>query len=207
MRIGERFDRWVVLERRENGGKRLNQARYLCRCDCGTERVLYGGMLTADRSHSCGCRQSWATHRQTHTVEYAAWANMKDRCERPTCIGYHNYGGRGIRVCERWLNSFENFYADVGPRPSPKHSLDRWPNPNGHYEPGNVRWATAKEQALNTRKNHLVTYNNTTHSVTEWAMQLGVDRDRLLNRLNAGWSIERAFTEPARPYRRHAATP
>ncbi|HEX7893188.1 MAG TPA: hypothetical protein VF447_03285 [Terriglobales bacterium] len=88
----------------------------------------------------------------THTREYRAWAGMIQRCTNPKHARWADWGGRGITVCERW-RSFENFYADMGNRPSPAHSLDRFPDNDGNYEPGNVRWATRSEQQLNKRPN------------------------------------------------------
>jgi hypothetical protein len=98
-------------------------------------------MLNARRTHGESGRNT--------TVEYAAWHSMRIRCENPNFIGWKHYGGRGIRVCKRWRNSYEKFLKDVGRRPSAAHSLDRYPNPDGNYEPGNVRWATAKQQRFN----------------------------------------------------------
>ena len=126
-----------------------------CRCDCGVDVVVLAENLRAGLSKSCGCYRAEflrsVSVRHGHTLggrnspERQSWRGMKDRCTNPNHMGYRRYGGRGITVCERWLNSFENFYADMGLRP-PGTSLDRWPDPDGNYEPGNCRWATAQEQ-------------------------------------------------------------
>lgn len=138
------------------------QPHWLCRCVCGTEKVVRTAHLRYGRVQSCGCyrgaltRARSLTHGHTvggykrHPPEYRIWQGMKRRCDTPTVHGYPNYGGRGIRVCDRWCHDFTAFYADVGQRPSPRHSLDRINN-DGHYEPGNVRWATWSQQALNRR--------------------------------------------------------
>ena len=117
---------------------------------------------------------------------------MKTRCSNPNDKHFDEYGGRGIKVCDRWLNSFENFLADMGEKPSPSHSIDRI-KVNGNYEPGNCRWATPEEQARNKRDNRLVTYHNETKCVTEWARELGVWHGVLIKRLNSGMSVEQAF--------------
>jgi hypothetical protein len=130
----------------------------LCVCDCGVkvlrQRYYLTRALKEGRLISCGCRiGEWATkHGLFKSKEYRAWLNMKDRCSNPNNIRWDYYGGRGIKVCKRWRQSFEAFFADVGPAPSPAHSLDRYPDMNGNYEPNNVRWATASQQAHNRRK-------------------------------------------------------
>ena len=121
---------------------------------------------------------------------------MKSRCLNPKSQQYHNYGGRGIKVCDRWQR-FENFYADMGDRPSAQHTLDRRDNDRG-YEPGNCEWRTYTQQNNNTRRSHRLTHNGETHTIAEWAAILGVPKQRLVNRITTyGWSAERALTEPA----------
>jgi hypothetical protein len=152
-RTGSRFGRWLVVG---YAGKRKNDHTWLCKCDCGTERTCLAGMLASGKSKSCGCQKAAAISRSRSkpnrdTAEYTAWTRMKDRCSNPNGARFKNYGGRGIKVCARWLDSFENFFADMGPRPSPKHSLDRR-DVNGDYEKDNCRWATVREQSRNKAK-------------------------------------------------------
>lgn len=132
--------------------------------------------------------------------EYRVWGSMIQRCENPARASYRLYGGRGIRVYPAWRLSFDAFLRDVGPRPSPRHTLDRVDS-DGHYEPGNVRWATPLQQANNARSNRLVTFNGETRTRAEWARHLGIKYFTLRQRLDKGWPPERAFT---RPIGRHA---
>ena len=155
----QRFGRWLVTGLSHMG--RHNHAYWRVYCDCGVEGVVRGDTLTRGYSTSCGClakeinRKLRTTHGQSgyyaadRSREYVAWVTMIQRCENPKTKGYHRYGGRGITVCGRWRNSFEMFLADMGLKPTPRHSVDRWPNNNGDYEPGNCRWATQKEQIAN----------------------------------------------------------
>ncbi len=140
---GVRFGRAVGVRAIGPGphGKRL----WLWRCDCGNE------FPEVRHKHlGCGCAVGrTSVHGMSHTPEHEAWAAMRKRCENPRHAAYPNYGGRGVRVCQRW-QSFENFYEDMGSRPSPLHSLDRVDN-DGGYEPANCRWATKSEQASNRR--------------------------------------------------------
>ena len=119
---------------------------------------------------------------------------MRARCEKPYIGNFHRYGGRGIKVCDRW-QQFENFLADMGLKPSAKHSIDRV-DVDGNYEPGNCRWATATEQARNTRQNRLVTVDGVTRCVAEWAEVNGIKYVTVKMRLRSGWSETAAVTTP-----------
>lgn len=153
--IGEKYGAWTIV-----GLAHIHKSRqqFQCRCDCGTERTVDGYNLSYGSSVSCGClkRQAWDARILKHgdckpgqmAREYIAWCQMKTRCYNPKCQRYANYGGRGIYVCERWLNSYPAFLADMGRKPSPRHSLDRI-DVHGHYEPSNCRWATDHEQRMN----------------------------------------------------------
>src|SRR5690606_6584889 len=134
---------------------------------------------------------SWVNGKAT--PEYNAWSSMKSRCENPTVASNKDYGGRGIRVCDRWRDSFETFLADMGPRPSPQHSIDRIDN-NGNYEPRNCRWATVLRQQRNKRSNHYVQFRGKTMTVTEAAEIAGANIVLVRSRIKRGWPIERAVS-------------
>lgn len=123
---------------------------------------------------------------------------MLQRCFNPDAPEYRNYGARDITVCERWRNSFEAFYSDIGPRPTKNHSIERINN-SGDYSPENCRWATQKEQSRNKRNNRFLTYKGETLSMVEWAERLGMSYSVLNNRMFYNWPIERALTEPVHP--------
>lgn len=129
---------------------------------------------------------------------------MLTRCRNPRCEHWPNYGGRGIAVCDRWAESFEAFLADVGRRPTPQHTLDR-KEVNGHYEPGNVRWATPKEQALNRRRGRILELNGERLHLSEWAERAGMTTSTLALRLDRGWTLADAITAPKRTPGRHRA--
>jgi hypothetical protein len=124
------------------------------------------------------------------TPEYRSWQKMKQRCYSPSQYCYHLYGGRGITICERWLDSFVNFLEDMGQKPSPTHSIDRIDN-NGHYEPGNCRWATPQEQMDNSRRSTMLTHKGETLSIRAWSRKLGVTHSGISYRLKQGWTIDR----------------
>lgn len=156
-RTGHKFGRLTVLR---FAGRKSKQSYWFCRCECGTEFATYIGNVVRGLTRSCGCLHSEhssaaaTTHGETRqlskTPEYACWVQIKTRCFNQNYVEFHLYGGRGITMCDRWRDSFENFLADMGRRPSRKHSIDR-EDVNGHYEPGNCRWATSSDQAKNRR--------------------------------------------------------
>ena len=141
-------------------------------------------------------------HGLQDTAEYRAWAAMIRRCENKNWWGYKFYGGRGVRVCQKWRMSFLVFLEDVGMRPNPKLTLDRIDNKKG-YRPGNVKWSTMKEQCRNRRSNRIVRFRGKRMLVTEWAEHLGVNRYSLQGRFFRGWNAKRALTEPFRTVVKH----
>lgn len=153
---GCRFGSIVVVERLAMS-PRGKQHRWLCRCDCGGEVIAVSSKLNSrTKCKHCRCLvHGHSSHTGRVTPTYEAWAGTKKRCYNAKCKSYADYGGRGIMVCQRWRDSFANFLADMGERPSDAHSLDRYPNVNGNYEPSNCRWATKLQQARNTRATKL----------------------------------------------------
>jgi len=196
---GKKFGRWTVLKRAENKG---NYIRWKCLCDCGAIRIVNGNSLKRGISKSCGCISSEITaernrkHGMSKTPEYRVWTHMTQRCTNKTDGSYKNYGARGIKVCDRWLHSFENFYADMGKRPTEKHSIER-KNNNGDYEPDNCKWATKKEQCNNRRSSHMLTLNGETKTMSQWSDITGISIGTLWARIEGlGWSVEKALTVP-----------
>lgn len=198
---GRTFGKWTVLHRhfRETTKKRQPTV-WWCRCACGTEKAVWRSTLIDGKSTSCRCSRNGdvrpATTEQQKMPEYRAWRSMKERCTNPKHRQYKNYGGRGIKVDPVWLRSFQAFFDYVGPRPTPQHSLDRYPDVNSGYRPGNVRWATVKQQQRNRRVNHLMTYHDRTQSLAAWAEDFSINPQTLLSRLGSGLSLEEALTKP-----------
>jgi len=197
----QRFGRLIVLRR--DTSRLGRHVFWCCLCDCGNETIVRGTDLRAGSTKSCGCLQrkrAHQAHRCTHGMtgspEYRAWLDMLNRCKNPRNRDYHHYGERGIQVCERWLK-FEAFYADIGKRPSLKHTLERTDN-NAGYSPENCIWATRTQQNRNTRSNHRITYAGETRLLTGWAEIIGIAYTTLEARLRRGWSVEQALTEPVR---------
>lgn len=201
---GTRFGKLVVVELVHAPRRR----KWKCKCDCGRDALVYPNNLKRGLTRSCGCgerawRRAFGPSRRTHgasnTRELSIWNNMIRRCEDPKNAAFRYYGARGIRVCKRWRNSFQAFMADMGPRPSRRHSVDRMDN-NGNYEPRNCRWALPIEQGRNARHNRLITFAGETMCMSAWAERVGMTPDNLKLRLRRGWTIARALTEPLRSW-------
>jgi hypothetical protein len=191
---GQQFDRLFVLG--YAGRTYKGYHFWLCRCACGTPKTVCNSHLTDGSSKSCGCygggraSNTNRTHGMTRQRIYCLWSDMLTRCNNPKFKQYADYGGRGIKVCERW-REFENFYADMGEPPSPSHSLDRIDNSLG-YSPENVRWASRIEQANNKRNNRLITCNGETHTLSDWGRIRDMKAYVIQLRLKRGWSPEEA---------------
>ena len=196
---GLKFHRLTLLHRIPESSKK--HPKWLCQCDCGTIKEIHVGLVTREHTKSCGClsKEVASEHNSTHghsrgykrTKTYAAWSAMRRRCYDPKNSKYHRYGGRGISVCDAWLNSFENFLQDMGEAPE-NMSLDRINN-NGNYTPENCRWATQKEQ-VNNRNVPLYTFNNETRSLKEWSKLSGVSEVTLRARLRKNLSAEEVLS-------------
>lgn len=179
---------------------------WVCRCTCGTIKAVAAANLKSGNTTSCGCfaleaKRSRKKHGDTcdgkRSSEHRIWTSMIERCHNNNSRAYKWYGARGIVVCDAWRTSFATFLSDVGRRPGKEYSIDRFPDNNGNYEPGNVRWATRKEQANNTRSNRLVTAWGKTQNVSQWARELNVKASAVYARLARGWSDENALVGQA----------
>lgn len=191
----QRFGKWLVLSQTENAP--TGRVRWLCRCDCGEERAVVAGHLVSGNSTSCGCTKykikRHAKYKPGGELHYLfqAWRDIQRRCLNPESEAYADYGGRGIKIAEAWLD-FETFAKDVGLRPSRKHSINRIDN-DGHYEPGNVNWVDRNTQARNTRRTKLIKFNGQEKSLAEWCEELNLYYPTVKHRLLSGWSPERAL--------------
>jgi hypothetical protein len=201
---GRRYGLITVIERDRTDQRK--DARWICKCDCGTTKSLFAMQIKTGKTVSCGCqiasqaRARALRHGLTKTSEHRSWSSMNSRCNNPNHHAYEQYGGRGIKICARW-KSFELFLSDMGPRPSLSHTLDRINN-DGDYEPGNCRWATKEEQRLNNSYVRIIEIDGVTRRLSEWARVSGIPFDVLSKRLNAGWDPKRAITQPRRITRR-----
>jgi hypothetical protein len=194
-----KFGRLMAIER--SATRRRHVSEWVCRCECGKTLNVSTDKLNSGNTKSCGClqrdkaRARLRTHGASNTPEYRIWRSMRERCRlRP----HPRYGGRGIDVCDRWFNSFADFIADMGQRPTPKHTLERI-NGEGHYEPNNCKWATWIQQNNNKTGIRKVTINGEADTIANWCRRLGINRDTVSNRIhNLGWSYEDALTKPVR---------
>jgi hypothetical protein len=142
-----------------------------------------------------------STHGMTNTPEWISWTSMRQRCHCESAIGFHNYGGRGIKVCERWMNSFENFYADMGNRPEGM-SLDRIDN-DGDYCPDNCKWSSHVEQGANQRTNRFIEHDGERLTLAQWSRRTGLSKHTIRRRLIKGWSIEKTLNTPLHATRKN----
>lgn len=200
--LGQRFGRAVVtrfagIARQGKGQVSLWEIT----CDCGKTKTVASGHLRSGHTASCGCFHVQATGDRARTHGWSSkpgfsnWRAMIDRCIRPEATGYKNYGGRGIVVCDEWMDDFDAFMKEIGPYPGKKYTIERI-NVNGNYEPGNVRWATQLEQTHNMRKNVFVDFRGERLCVAELARRFGICRTVLGSRLARGMTPEQAVTVP-----------
>ena len=199
-----RFGRLVAVSFSHRVSRNPRGYRYFWdfACDCGNTKTINIESVIRGFTRSCGCLEiesritSNTIHGKSHTVEFNAWNAMKGRCYNIRNHAYSHYGGRGIIVCDRWLNSFEHFLADMGQRPTSRHSIDRINN-DGNYEQSNCRWATDTQQANNTRRSLCYEFDGESLPLSDWSVRLGIKTATLRARLNVySMPIDEAFTRP-----------
>lgn len=211
--IGETFGRLIVLEK----ARKNNRNGFLCKCLCGNITFASGHQLRSGAKKSCGCLQrevgkiNFTKHGESNSRLYEVWVGMKKRCYNSNSPAYKNYGGRGITVCDEWKDNytaFRDFMLGLGyddSLPFRSQTLERI-NVNGNYEPNNCKLVSMKEQNVNRRNNHYVTYKGETKTITEIANEHGLEVENLLNRINYfGYTIEEAVEKPVRNYPRRKA--
>lgn len=196
--VGTRFGKLTVVGPGLPDPRNPRQTLVPLRCDCGAKKqVTSTNLRHAGTCSACTTermRKRFQTHGCLPKDVFRIWTLMHNRCKNPKTDRWAFYGGRGIKVCERW-NSFEAFRDDMGPRPSPKHSIDRIDNEKG-YSPDNCRWATTKEQCRNRRTSRWLTVQGQTKTLAEWAEQSPVSRSVIYFRLRSGWNPEAAIFTP-----------
>ena len=195
---GQRFGNLLVVKRCENN--KSKGTCWICRCECGTKKIVLGNNLKRGQTKSCGCLRNKKTSARntTHGLRnhalYSVWVRIKERCYNKNAKPYLDYGGRGIAMCDEWRDDFQMFYDwSIASGYKKGLSIDRIDN-NGNYEPSNCRWATAKEQSRNRRSNKMIKYNGEVKSLSEWCELLELNFDTAKSRINLlGWSIDKAF--------------
>lgn len=195
--IGKKFERLTVKKRVKNG--KHGEARWLCNCQCGNTTIVKTYHLTSGKIRSCGCikkeilKKRENIHHKSNTKIYKIWASIKQRCTNSKHKNCKRYKERGIKICEQWKRSFVEFYNwAISSGYKEGLTIERINN-NGNYEPSNCRWATRKEQANNTSRNHFVYFNGERHTISEWSKKLGIKYSVLENRLRRKISLERCF--------------
>jgi len=197
---GQRFGRLVVASKTGDKGKR-GEIFWYCLCDCGAESVVRAANLKSGGTVSCGCAQveSCKTHGMTKTRTFKSWESMKQRCLNQNAPDFKRYGGRGIKICARWVDGFANFFEDMGERPIGA-SLDR-KDVNGNYDPENCRWATRSEQQRNKSNSVLIEWKGDKKCAADWSEIVGISSKIICGRISAGWNVEDALTKPNRKKR------
>lgn len=196
---GKRFGRLVAMKV-DNSGRRR---RWECLCDCGKTTMVEASLLNCGRTRSCGClsvdhaSSMNASHGMTGTKIYKAWKGIKKRCFNQSEKAYKNYGGRGITLCDEWVDDFPAFYAYIGDPPTDRHTVGRIDN-EGDYRPGNVRWETYAEQNSNKRNNKVYEYKGSSYHLDELVAMSGVSWSTMASRLiTLGWPVDKAVETPA----------
>lgn len=200
---GKTINQWTVLK--ECGRNKSGGALFLCRCSCGIEKLVEGRSIRTGTSKCCGHNRIAPVHKKhggKNERLYGVWNGMKDRCLNPNSKYFFRYGGRGITICDEWKNSYESF-RDWSMRNGynstlPKYNctIERIDNNLG-YSPDNCKWASSKVQSNNRRSNHILTFNNVSHTITEWSDITGIRKDTIRRRICVyGWSVEKALTTP-----------
>lgn len=198
--IGNRYGRLLIKDYAGKNSQKKTQ--WLCICDCGVEKIISSADIKAEKIVSCGCHKNesaskrFSTHKLCKSSEYSSWAAMINRCTNKKLRDYKNYGGRGIVVCDRWRDSFEDFLLDMGNKPSQKHSIDRI-DVNGNYQKSNCRWADDFQQARNARSNIVIEFNNKKMVLSEAAEIYGINYGTLISRYRKGWTVDEMLTIPA----------
>lgn len=203
--LGKRFGKLLVLSRASEKTP-SGHVLWECQCDCGNGTKALSSNLVSGNTTSCGCLkvERNTTHGMSSSPEYMVWEGMIRRCENKNFKQFEDYGGRGIKICKRWRESFKNFYEDMGPRPSAFHTIDREDN-DGDYEPNNCRWATRAEQVRNRRNNVYYQYKGEWYSIHQLAelpevKAKGVNFNTLKSRIRfSKWSVEDAINTPIKP--------
>ncbi len=197
--VGKKYGFLTVLSEIELRNKN-GHIMYNVKCDCGKEKSVLGASLRNGLSRSCNkCTLLTGSHGMWNTKVFKVWTSMKSRCSNANSPSYKNYGARGIKVCDRWLNSFENFYKDMG-EPN-ELTLERI-DVNSNYEPSNCKWASPKEQSRNRTNNVFYTYKKQTKCVGEWCELLKMPTSTFYNRIKRGWSIDEIIETPIRKINR-----
>lgn len=198
--IGNKYGKLTVLKllgrKEESNYKNRPPFIWKCVCDCNNQKIATTNQLRSGDLKSCGCLYKTIniTHNMSNTIEYKSWSEMKNRCNNKNSHNYERYGKRGIKVCNRWLNSFENFLEDMGSRPN-NTSLDRINNNQGYY-PKNCKWSSPKEQSRNRRSNRIFEFEGKKLSLIEITEKLNLNYKTVHNRLTNGMSFKEAISKP-----------